>query len=82
MALEAIASCATGAVVDGGATKAVNEYAPAFALYATWHLLDLMQAPTMAPVVVSKISMAELVPVTLLRAVAVRTTVSPEPASA
>jgi hypothetical protein len=80
--LEAITPCATGAVVEGGVTKAVNEYTPTLALYATWHLLDLMQAPTMVPVVLSKISMAELVPVTLLRAVAVRTTVSPEPVSA
>ncbi|TMB99086.1 MAG: hypothetical protein E6J40_04920 [Chloroflexi bacterium] len=77
-----MASRATGAVVLGGVTKAVNEYVPTVVLYATWHLLDLMQAPTIVPVVLSKISIAEPVPVTLLRAVAVNTTDSPAPISA
>jgi hypothetical protein len=52
-------------------------WTPELAAYATWHWLDCMQAPTRVPVVWSKISIAERVPVTVMLAVAVSTTFCP-----
>jgi len=66
-----------GIPVVGWVMKATKECVPAAAVYATEHRLSCAQAPTSVPVVWSKISMADRVPVTLAPAVATRTTLVP-----
>jgi hypothetical protein len=66
-----------GWLATGGVTYAANVWSPALAVYPTEHWLACMQAPTSVPVVWSKISIAERVPVIVTLAVAVRTALWP-----
>src|SRR5438105_13700122 len=75
--LEVTADAPVGILEVGGDTNAANECRPACAAKPTEHWLPAAQAPARVPVLVSKISIARLLPVTDESAVAVRTTVWP-----
>jgi hypothetical protein len=64
-------------VVAGRVMKAANECTPEVALKPTRQRLDCIHAPANVLVVLSKISIADAVPVTVAVAVAVRRTLSP-----